>query len=62
MKIVELKTGLFPDAGTVEAALAHLRGDQEVERKDLTGLTLESKDAWDDVAGAILAADLVVTL
>jgi hypothetical protein len=62
MKKLTLNTGLFPDAGTVAAALATLEGAQSVERADLTGLVPEDEEGWAAVARAVLAAELIVTL
>jgi hypothetical protein len=61
-RIVELKTGLFPDAKTVAAALAANTADVEIVRIDVTGLGAEDEEAWKTAAEAILAADLTVTL
>lgn len=61
-RIVELKTGLFPDAETVAAALAEDKAVAEVVRLDVSELTAEDDEAWKKAAEAILAADLTVTL
>jgi hypothetical protein len=61
-RIVELKTGLFPDAETVAAALAEDKAAAEVVRLDVSELTAEDDEAWKKAAEAILAADLTVTL
>lgn len=61
-RIIELKTGLFPDAETVAAALAAHAACLEVVRLDVTGLGAEDEEAWKTAAEAILAADLTVTL
>jgi hypothetical protein len=61
-RIVELKTGLFPDAETVAAALAEERTSAEVVRIDVSKLAAEDQEAWKKAAEAILAADLTVTL
>lgn len=60
-RIVELKTGLFPDAETVAAALAATAG-VEVVRLDISGLAADDEEAWKQAAEAILGADLTVTL
>ena len=60
-RIIELKTGLFPDAETVAAALASTAG-VEVVRLDVSGLAAEDQEAWTRAAEAILGADLTVTL
>ncbi len=62
MIILELKTGLFPDAESVTAAVQSLNGTHTVERLDVTGLTQDDKEGWARVATAILTAELVVTL
>lgn len=59
MTIVELHTGLFPDARTVAAALAELRPRHDVARVDVSPANL-GDEAWDRALGAILASDLVV--
>jgi len=60
-RIIELKTGLFPDAETVAAALASMAG-VEVVHLDVSGLAAEDDEAWTRAADAILGADLTVTL
>lgn len=60
MKILELHTGLFPDAGTIAAALHTLAGAQRIERIDVSRAEM-GDEAWDRVVCAILASDLVVT-
>jgi hypothetical protein len=60
--IVELKTGLFPDAETVTAALAASAGRAEVTRLDVSGLSPDDREAWERAAEALLRADLIVTL
>jgi hypothetical protein len=61
-RIIELKTGLFPDAETVAAALAASAASVEVVRLDVSDLAPEDREAWEEAAEAILAADLTVTL
>jgi len=61
-RIVELKTGLFPDAETVAAAIAANAARVEVIRIDVSELAPEDREAWEKAAEAILAADLTVTL
>ncbi len=61
-RIVELKTGLFPDAETVAAAIAANAARVEVIRIDVSELAPEDQEAWEKAAEAILAADLTVTL
>ncbi|HVZ52694.1 MAG TPA: hypothetical protein VG986_12055 [Pseudolabrys sp.] len=60
-RVIELKTGLFPDAETVAAALAATPG-VEVVRFDVSGLAADDEEAWKRAAEAILGADLTVTL
>lgn len=60
MRILELNTGLFPDAGTVAEALRAV-GASELRRVDLTRPEMTSQD-WDQVVADILDSDLVVTL
>ncbi|GGD21999.1 hypothetical protein [Sinisalibacter lacisalsi] len=62
MKIVELKTGLFPDANRVAEAVTEIETAHDVERHDVSGLAPEDTQAWADVAEAVLSADMVVTL
>lgn len=62
MTILELKTGLFPDAANVEAAVETLQGTLSVERADTSALQPDDADGWAAVARAILSADLIVTL
>jgi hypothetical protein len=62
MKVVELNTGLFPDAPRVDAALAALEGAHEVERIDVSELDTNDESAWEEIATAVLGADLIVTL
>jgi len=62
MKIVELKTGLFPDAPRVAEAVSETETAHSVERHDVSGLSPDDGDAWAKVAEAVLAADMVVTL
>jgi hypothetical protein len=60
MNIVQLNTGLFPDAQTVEAALRQMAATHRVAAIDIQRLDLQESD-WDGVIAAILAADLVVS-
>jgi len=60
MKIVELKTGLFPDAERVAEALTETAHD--IERHDLSNTGPGDAEAWARVAAAVLSADKVVTL
>lgn len=62
MKILVLDTGLFSDAASVEEAVETLNGQLTVARADVKGLAPDDEDGWAIVAGAILAADRVVTL
>jgi hypothetical protein len=60
MNIVQLNTGLFPDAQTVIAALRQMTATHRVEVVDIRRLDMQERD-WDGVIAAILAADLVVS-
>ena len=60
MNIVQLNTGLFPDAQTVIAALRQMAPTHRVEVVDIRRLDLQQSD-WDGVIAALLAADLVVS-
>lgn len=60
-RILQLKTGLFPDAETVAAALASTAG-VDVVRLDISGLAADDDEAWKQAAEAILGADITVTL
>lgn len=60
MKILQLNTGLFPDAQTVQAALRQMAETHAVEVVDLTRRGLREND-WDEVMEKILAADRVIT-
>lgn len=62
MTILELKTGLFPDAAFVAQAMEGLEGQNAVETLDVTSFSPDDEEGWARVARAILAADLVVTL
>lgn len=60
MKILQLNTGLFPDAQTVQAALRQMAKTHAVEVVDLTRRGLREND-WDEAMEKILAADRVIT-
>lgn len=59
MTIIELTTGLFPDAQTVSAALRRMAATHAVETIDLRQRDLGEK-AWDEVMKKILAADRII--
>jgi hypothetical protein len=61
-RIVEVKTGLFPDAETVAAAIAAGAAKVEITRLDVSGLAPDDEAGWQKAAEAILGADLIVTL
>lgn len=61
MHIVQLNTGLFPDAQTVAAALRHMTPAHRVEVIDLRRPDMK-EDAWEAAIRAILAADRVVSI
>ncbi len=60
MRIAVLEAGLFPDAGTLDAALARLEEDHAVVRLEAVRQGMDEED-WDRLLEAILASDLVVT-
>ncbi len=60
MKILELDTGLFPDAQTVTAALRQLDSTHVVESIDLRCREMDD-EAWDRAVAAILSSDLTIT-
>ncbi len=60
MKVLELNTGLFPDAQTVIAALRRMEAAHRVESIDLRCRDMED-EAWDRVVDAILDSDLTIT-
>jgi len=60
MKIFVLNTGLFPEKGALEDALAQLGSDHEISQHDAeAGLT---DDDWDRTVQALVSADRVITL
>ena len=61
MNIAVLDTGLFPDRGTVEDALAELRACHRVQCCDATGAAV-SDEQWSRVLDEILASDVVIPL
>lgn len=60
MKILELNTGLFPDAQTVIAALRRMEAAHRVDSIELRRWDMED-EAWDRVIAAILDSDLTIT-
>jgi hypothetical protein len=60
MKIIQLDTGLFPDAQTVIAALRRMEPAHSVEHIDLRRQGVE-EEAWDRVVAAILASDIAIS-
>jgi hypothetical protein len=60
-RILELRTGLYPDTATLGAALASAMGDTDVTRLDVSALAPDDERAWEAAAEAILAADVTVT-
>ena len=60
MKIFVLNTGLFPEKGVLEDALAQLGPDHEVLRHDAEAEGTD--DDWDRAVRALLSADRVMTL
>ena len=61
MKILELDTGLFPDAQTVIAALRQMDSTHVVESIDLRCQEMDD-EAWDRAVAAILSSDLTITI
>ena len=61
MKILELNTGLFPDAQTVIAALRRMGAAHRVDTIDLRRRDMED-EAWDRAVAAILSSDLTITI
>jgi hypothetical protein len=61
MRIGALRTGLFADAETVDAAVAVLEAGHRVRRVE-TPADAADDAAWDDTLAALLGADLVVTI
>lgn len=61
MKIVQLNTGLFPDAQTVIAAMRRMEAAHRVESFDLRSQEVDS-EAWDKAIAAIQASDLTITI
>ncbi|MEW5780985.1 MAG: hypothetical protein ACOY6N_06715 [Pseudomonadota bacterium] len=61
MTIIELDTGLFPDAQTVSAALRQVARRDTVEAIDLRQRELRESD-WDEVMQKLLAADRIVCI
>lgn len=61
MNILQLNTGLFPDAQTVTAALETLAKTETVTAIDLTRRDMREKD-WDAAIRAILAADRIISV
>ena len=60
--ILQLNTGLFPDAETVEEAIATREGHDQIIRLDVSNPQPGDRAVWDAAAAAILSAGLVVTL
>ncbi|MCF8177566.1 MAG: hypothetical protein K9J74_03580 [Sulfuritalea sp.] len=60
MNIVQLDTGLFPDAQTVIAALRQAQATHRIDVVDARRRNMLDSD-WDGVIDALLAADLIVS-
>ncbi len=58
MRVLVLDVNLFPDRGTVEAAIARLAERHEIRRASPAG---GADEDWDRVLADALAADLVIT-
>lgn len=61
MKITVLKTGLFPDTGTMEKGIEHLLPGYNVYIYDATRNDLVEDD-WDQAVDEILASDRLIVL
>lgn len=61
MKILQLDTGLFPDAQTVVAALRRMEAMHSIESIDLRRQDMEN-ETWDKAVASILASDLTITI
>jgi len=60
MKIFVLNTGLFPEKGVLEDALAQLGPDHEVSRHDVDAALAD--DDWDRAVQTLVSADRIITL
>lgn len=61
MKIVQLNTGLFPDAQTVTAAVRQMALTHEVGVVDITRRDMKESD-WDAAIQTMLAADRIISI
>lgn len=61
MNIVQLDTGLFPDAQTVAAAVRQMTPAHRVDVIEIWRQDMQESD-WDRVISALLAADLIVSI
>ena len=61
MKIVILKTGLLPNADTLEEAITQLAAEHEIQAVDTSRPDLSAQD-WDRVVNEVVAADRVLTV
>jgi hypothetical protein len=60
MKIFVLNTGLFPEKGVLEDALAQLGPNHEVSLRDVDVEIAD--DDWDRAVQALVSADRIITL
>ncbi len=60
MRVLVLDVGLFPDRGTVDAAVTRLAESNDIRRA--TPARDADDGGWDRVLAEVLAADLVITL
>ena len=60
-RVLVLRTGLFPDAGTLEAALETRQADLSVKRIDIAPARMDAAQ-WDSLVKEVLAADKVITI
>jgi hypothetical protein len=61
LNILQLNTGLFPDAQTVAAALRPMAETHRVAAVDLRRRGMTESD-WDEAIRSILAADLIISI
>jgi hypothetical protein len=61
MNILQLNTGLFPDAQTVDAAMRQMMETDQVSIVDITRRDMRESD-WDTAIQAILAADRIISI
>ena len=60
-RVVVLRTGLFPDCGTVDAALETIGAGTPIKRIDLEPARMDQAQ-WDLIVEELLAASRVITI